>query len=282
MNAFKTIVWVEWKKTSSQVTALFSILAIGILLIGLRDVTHLGIMGQVAILMLLSMIGIGLVAHLSYKIGDDFRSDRFQTLRLSPVSPLIHLLARVGFLLTIASAYYLVLAGLYFLAIKAFLVGSESRMAIVLISYTGYFLVTQLLPGLVLILLASMIITSFGVRSAGKKLAVAVLLISSVFWSIDLLGLVTRVSGTYFSKIELPLPDGFIRGEADGPIFNSIDFLNTTGKTDSPSIATVDSTNPVIPFGGSVPIYFEPLILSLIFSALGLALTARIWTEVEL
>jgi hypothetical protein len=282
MNALKTLVWIEWMKTSSKVVTLFTLLFVGILLIGLRDVTHMGILGQVAILSVLGMIGIGLVSYLSFQIGDDFRSDRFQTLRLSPVSPWIHLLARVGFQLSIASGYYFILASLNYLAMKSFLAGSEWRMAVILFSYTAYFLLSVVLPGLILILLASMIMTSFGMRSKGKKLAMIILAISSSFWFLDVLGLAQRISGTYFPKIELHLPDSMVRAAADEPIFNSMKFNGVSGKVMNTPPSGGGSGDILMPLDGSLPIYFEPLLLSLVISALGLALTTRIWTEVEL
>ncbi len=282
MNALMTLVWIEWKKTSSKVMLLFTLLLIGIVLIGLRDLTMISVVGQLGTIFFLAIVGVAVISYLSFQIGDDFRSDRFQILRLSPLHPAIHLAARLAYPVIVSGVFYLLLAALSLLAVSPFLLGGQGRLVVLFLSAVAYLLVAIILPGQVFILLLAMIMASFARHSLGKKLAMLVLAISTSLWMGDLMAFAVGISGKYLPVINLPLPEAVVRAPANNPIFNSGSWNIFRFDWGNAANSVISSDSMLMPLGGAWSVYLEPVFLAILFSLAGVGLISRIWSEVDL
>jgi hypothetical protein len=305
MNAIKTLIWIEWKKSSSKLNIMLGALALGIVGILVQSNSD-GLQSNLMILTFLYLVGLLVIAFLSFQISNDFRSNQFHPLVLSPVSGLTQLTVKTLFLLSIAVVYHFILSALTYLVINPHLTGDTSGLAGMTFGINFYFVWMLILPSIVIMLLIATVTAALSRSPRGRKSIVFLLSLALFIGGFNLQRISNQIAGSYFPPMTLQMVDAkfkFSGGEEEG--FNSsFSFQQSydwyidgkTGHSSSlkqnkgqsggisiqPSQPSPTQSGINFPLDNKISIPLEQFFLVLLASLLTLYLCSRIWEELEL
>ncbi|MEZ4743376.1 MAG: hypothetical protein R3B45_13175 [Bdellovibrionota bacterium] len=308
MNSLQTLLWIEWKKSSAKISILLGILGVGSLILISQGLSGARLTTQAILLLFMYLAGIIMVSILSFQVGTDLRSNKFHPLRLSPISPWMHITARIIFQLGIALGYYTILSLLSYFVFEPFFIGHKFRMGLTILALSFYSLFTVILLSTSFTLLISMLNIAFREKQKSSRLAIFLFCIACLSWWSSMAEWSKKTAGSLISPIRLELPESSIKINS----LEKLDFnyfyhyeenLNQEIKKEENSEFSIkndsapgrqtpmtDETNKtdnntsglLLPLNASIPLYIEPILLTVLISVLIIFLITRIWQEVEL
>lgn len=274
MKEIKSLIWLEWKKSSVLANGVFTaafIILVFLATSGLRtDLENLPTFG---ILFIFSyLIGLLFLVLVGLRAGQDLKTDEFVFLLLSPVKPWKHIVARAIFSMSLLFIYFLFVALIPISFFYRFWVGEMSGyFNVILAAFMEHFTLF-VIPLVCFSLLSSVIIASY--KKSGRRLAQIVMGLSVSFFIFAGYGQVTKLRGTVFPDYKIEISDAIslnpelVKEFKDKSMDGSFKFeSNTTGPNN------IDI---------SFPIMIESQLFMLLLASLSIVAASQVWKEVEL
>lgn len=271
MKELKSLIWLEWKKSSALVNSVFIILFLILALFSFGDLDLRFESLIILSLLFLSsyLVGLILLMFINFNIGKDLKTDEFIFLLMSPVKPWKHISSRVIFSVGLLAIYFLFVALIPATFIHNYWVGNtKSYIEIISLLFIEH-LTLIIVPLISFALLSSMVIASFKKKSQ----RIAQIIMGLFFFFAMFLGMpkIIDLNGTIIPEINIELNNTL----ALNP--KVIENFKEHGDME----LKIQSQRPGT-YGGSIPILIEPQIIILLISLLSLAGAVQIWKEIEL
>jgi len=262
MRGFKTLLWLEHRRSWVWAVSLFASLAFWAW--GIKQVLVLDIASRAGIrsglLGIAAAIGLLVLAIMIGRFRGETRNGQYQVMLLSPPSGYSHILARFVYAATVAAIYYVTIAFLYWWIAELAGIHFDAVTLIELIlGLPLYGLALIAFPLMAWVLLLMVVVSSYRLSGSGWIPGTIM-----VFGS----GVAFGELGEAISRIAYSLPGWRIFRHAPGALIERFGPLD-------PEVSTELSQ---VMYQG-VPI--EPVLVMLAVTALMLFLAGRIWQEVE-
>ena len=262
MRAFKTLLWLEYRRSWVWAVSLLASLAFWAW--GIKQVLVFDIGERVGIrsglLAVAAMIGVLVLAIMIGRIRGETRNGQYQVMVLSPPSGYIHILARFAFASLTATVYFVAIGFLYWWIAELAGIHFDARTLLELIlGLPLYGMAVLVFPLLAWVLLLMVFVSSYRLAGSGWIPGVVMVLGSGIAFGKLWEGIVRISYAMPGWRIFRSAPDALIA--RFGPL--------------DPEVST--EVSQVIYEG----IPFEPLIIMVAFTAVILLIAGRIWQEVE-
>ena len=259
MRGFKTLLWLEYRRSRVWAAALLGSLAFwfwGLNQVTVSDFTErAGI--RVAIVSVAAAVGLVVLCFMIGRIRGETRRGQYQMLLLTPPSGYVHILARVLFALGTGIVYYVILGGLlWWVAARAGIHPDAGSVLQLLLAGPFYGIGAVVLPFLSWTVLLMVFSSAF--RLAGPSWVPGIVM----------------VAGTPF--LFRWISDGIVRlsySLTAWSMFGGFTRLIDRAEMEFETEVVITSQGALIPQ--------EPLWIMLALSILMLAIAGRIWQEVE-
>lgn len=263
MTTFKTLVWLEYRRSRVWAAALIGSLALWAW--GIHQVAPLEVGTQLlfrlSILAMAALIGGLILCLMIGRVRAETRHGQYQVLLLTPPSGYIHMLARFVFAVAVAIIYYMMVAGLCWWILAQAGVGLDAGNVIeLLLAVPLYGIGVVITPALAWTLLLMIFISAYRI-SGGGWIPGTVMVLGTSFALRWYLRLVIDISYS--------LPSWRLLEDVSNQM---TDIINQTAAHTEIIIASQ------LPQAGLPQ---EPLWGMLLVTVLLLALAGRIWQEVE-
>jgi len=266
MKRFKTLLWLEYRRSRVWAAALIGSLAFwawGMHQVRLAEIgERLGV--RAGLLTGAALIGVLVLCLMIGRIRGETRQGQYQVLLLSPPSGYLHVLARFAFALITALVYAVIIGGLAWWAVsQAGVILTAGSVGDILFSVPLYLVGTTVAPLLAWTLLLMVFISAYRVSGPGWVPGVVMVLGTPFLF---------RWIGEWIVRISYTLPGWRM--------------LNTFGiqmahSEEATSMAHSEEIQFLILNGEYIGVPQEPLWIMLAITVVMLLIAGRIWEEVE-
>jgi hypothetical protein len=284
MNEIKSLIWLEWKKSSVLVGGVFTAIFIILTFLAMSGI-QAGVENllELAALFIFSyLIGLVFLILVTVKAGQDLKTDEFVFLLMSPVKPWKHITSRMIFCIGLLFVYFLFVSLIPISFLYNYWVGDLGNYIKIILVLLSEHLTMVIVPLVCFSLLTSMVIVSF--REKTRRLSQAIMGLALAFSMFSGLGAITKLQGSVFPdyKIEM-LQSISLNPEVMNEIKKrgDIDFkFESNSSSSSMNNNSLKMDGQTIDF--KLPLFIEPQLIILLISALSILAAVQIWKEVEL
>ncbi len=266
MKRFKTLLWLEYRRSRVWAAALIGSLAFwawGMHQVQLAEIgERLGV--RAALLAGAALIGVLVLCLMIGRIRGETRQGQYQVLLLSPPSGYSHVLARFTFALITALVYAVIIGGLAWWAVsQAGVILTAGSVGDILFSVPLYLVGAAIAPLLAWTLLLMVFISAYRVSGPGWIPGVAMVLGTPFLFS---------WIGEWIIRVSYTLPGW--------RMLNSFGVQMAHSET-ATSMAHGEEIQFIIWNGEYIGVPQEPLWIMLAITVVMLLIAGRIWQEVE-